>query len=64
MVKFYREFAEAISNDVVNFSEWERRLLKIAERRDAERLKRTLELMNVARGEEIELYPFAYFLEV
>ncbi len=55
IVKFYREFVEAINEGSVNFEEWERRLVEIAKRRDAERLRRTLELMSVARGERIEI---------
>ncbi len=55
IVKFYREFIEAIESNNVIFEEWERKLAEIAKRRDAERLRRTLELMGVARGEKIEI---------
>jgi len=50
MVRFYREFIdEFIENGFVDLKEWKVRLREIAKRRDAERFRRTLELMEAAK---------------
>lgn len=55
IVKFYREFIDEIGKGEIHFHEWERRLVEIGERRDAERFKRTLELMSIGKGEKAEI---------
>ncbi len=50
IVRFYREFLdEVVENKTVDVNTWRNRLEVIAKRRDEERLKRTLELMKLAK---------------
>jgi len=49
IVKFYRDFIDECMAGSVEMSFWRQRLDEIARRRDAERLRRTLELMKAQR---------------
>ena len=56
IVKLYREFIdEYLSGRSVNLEEYRSELSLIAEKRDSERLKRTLELMKAAREKKSEV---------
>jgi putative protease len=51
IVSFYRSFINAVESGDLRMDFWRRKLMKLASRRDAERLRKTLELMRAAEGE-------------
>jgi len=51
IVSFYRRFLDCLKSDCnINIEQWKRELLRIATRRDAERLRKTLLLMMASEG--------------
>ncbi|AGK61678.1 Collagenase-related protease [Archaeoglobus sulfaticallidus PM70-1] len=48
IVRFYRDFVEACSGGEVDFAVWKKKLMDIASRRDAERLRKTMELIKLS----------------
>lgn len=51
IVGFYRNFMDACLSGEANLNEWRVKLYEIAEQRDAERIRKTIELMKVANNE-------------
>ncbi|RLI78293.1 U32 family peptidase [Archaeoglobales archaeon] len=51
IVEFYRHFMDACIANEVNLDDWRAKLYELAEERDAERLRKTIELMKVANNE-------------
>ncbi len=50
IVRFYREFLDSCVRGDYDMEEWKRKLIEISKRRDAERFRRTLELMKIAEA--------------
>ncbi|RLI76628.1 U32 family peptidase [Archaeoglobales archaeon] len=51
IVEFYRDFMDACLSGSVNLDDWRVKLYELAEQRDAERIRKTIELMKVANNE-------------
>lgn len=51
IVEFYRNFMDSCLLGEVSLDEWRAKLYEIAEQRDAERIRKTIELMKVANNE-------------
>ncbi len=51
IVEFYRNFMDACIANEVNLDDWRAKLYELAKQRDAERIRKTIELMKVADNE-------------